>query len=153
MKFWLDKGVDGFRVDAVNHLFEVEDLRDEPLSGKTNDPLNYDYTVHDYTHDLDETYDMVKQWRSILNEYNDRIMMMEVWTNISKTMEYYDAGASFPFNFGLIALLKNDSTAQNFKNFVDTWMSNMPEGATANWVVSISCLYFLMKPFIVEKIK
>lgn len=50
--FWLDKGVSGFRVDAVNHLFEVPDLRDEPLSGKTDDPNEYDYTQHIYSRDL-----------------------------------------------------------------------------------------------------
>lgn len=50
--FWLDKGVSGFRVDAVNHLFEDPDLKDEPLTGKTNDEKSYDYTKHIYTKDL-----------------------------------------------------------------------------------------------------
>lgn len=52
LRFWLDKGAGGFRVDAVNHLFEVEDFRDEPLSGWTEDPKSYDYVRHDYTKDL-----------------------------------------------------------------------------------------------------
>lgn len=136
MRFWLDKGVDGFRVDAIPYLFEVEDLRDEPLSGKTNDPLDFDYTIHYYTQNLDENYGIVRHWRNLLNEYDSRIMMMEAYSNISRTMDYYDAGATFPFNFGFIETLRNESTAQNFKDLIDTWMSNMPQGATANWVVS-----------------
>lgn len=50
--YWLDKGVSGFRVDAVNHLFEDPELNDEPLSGKTEDSKSYDYTQHIHTKDL-----------------------------------------------------------------------------------------------------
>lgn len=52
MAFWLDKGVDGFRVDAINHLFEVEDLADEPLTGTDPDPKSYGYLHHYNTKDL-----------------------------------------------------------------------------------------------------
>lgn len=52
MAFWLDRGVAGFRVDAVNHLFEAEDLRDEPVSGRVPDPQDYEYLHHYYTRDL-----------------------------------------------------------------------------------------------------
>jgi alpha-glucosidase len=50
--YWLENGADGFRIDAINHMFEVEDLRDEPLSGHTNDPNDYGYTHHIHTKDL-----------------------------------------------------------------------------------------------------
>lgn len=52
MGFWLDRGVTGFRVDSANHLFEVEDLRDEPLSGQPVAPTTYEYLDHYYTRDL-----------------------------------------------------------------------------------------------------
>lgn len=52
LTFWLAKGADGFRIDAVNHLFEDSAMRNEPLSGKTNDPANYAYTHHIYTKDM-----------------------------------------------------------------------------------------------------
>lgn len=52
LTFWLDKGADGFRVDAVNHLFEDAAMRDEPVSGTTNDTKNGDYYEHIYTKDL-----------------------------------------------------------------------------------------------------
>jgi alpha-glucosidase len=50
--FWLDKGVDGFRIDAINHMFEIEDQRDEILTGWTSDPFDYGFTHHHYTKDL-----------------------------------------------------------------------------------------------------
>jgi alpha-glucosidase len=52
LRFWLAKGVSGFRIDAVNHLFEVTDWRDEPPTGTDDDPLSYGYTHHWYTKDL-----------------------------------------------------------------------------------------------------
>lgn len=52
LTFWMDKGADGFRIDAVNHLFEDSAMRNEPLSGKTEDSNNNDYLSHIYTKDL-----------------------------------------------------------------------------------------------------
>ena len=49
LKFWTDKGVDGFRMDAVPWLFEDPDFKDEPLSGWSNDPEDYLYLYHIYT--------------------------------------------------------------------------------------------------------
>lgn len=51
LQFWLDKGASGFRVDAVSHLFEAEDFRDEPIDNPA-DPLDYAYTRKDNTKDL-----------------------------------------------------------------------------------------------------
>lgn len=52
LRFWLKKGAAGFRVDAVNHLFEYEDFRDEPRDLWTDDENSYGYTYKDYTKDL-----------------------------------------------------------------------------------------------------
>lgn len=52
LSYWLDMGADGFRVDAVNNMFENEDLLDEPESGLSNDPLDPSFLDHIYTKDL-----------------------------------------------------------------------------------------------------
>jgi len=136
MRFWLDKGVDGFRVDAVPHLCEDTRYLDEPLTGNPN-PEDYGYTDKAYTKDQPRTYEMVKEWRQVLDEYTDRIMMIEAYANITMTMKYYVYGAHFPFNFGLITDTDKDSKAADFKNVIDRWMSNMPDSKEiANWVVS-----------------
>ena len=54
LNFWIDKGVDGFRMDAVPFLFEDPSLRDEPVSGKTEDPEDYNYLSHIYTWNFPE---------------------------------------------------------------------------------------------------
>lgn len=143
----MDRGVDGFRIDAIPHLFELEDLRDEPLSGITDDSESYGYTDHIYTKDLHETYEMVKQWREVVDEYANkgdgpRIMVVEAYTDIEGTMKYYKYGAHFPFNFGLISSANDKSTATDFKNLIESWMEALPPGAVSNWVVSVPELPF-----------
>lgn len=136
IRFWLDRGIDGFRVDAVPHLCEDIRFPDEPLTGNPN-PNDYGYTHKIYTKDQPRTYDMVRGWREVLDKYpGDKVMMIEGYANISMTMKYYHYGAHFPFNFGLITDTNKDAIAADFKRLIDRWMDNMPKGATANWVVS-----------------
>ena len=47
--FWIEKGVDGFRMDAVPFLFEDSEFRDEPRSHLTSDPEDYLYLLHIFT--------------------------------------------------------------------------------------------------------
>lgn len=61
LTYWLDRGVAGFRVDAVPWCFEVlpdETGRypDEPLSGYTDDPDDSSYLLHIYTQDGNRRY-------------------------------------------------------------------------------------------------
>ncbi|CAO1372653.1 unnamed protein product [Diamesa tonsa] len=147
LRFWLAKGVSGFRVDAVNHLFEAEDLRDEPKTSTDPDPLSYGYLNHWFTKDLPEVYDIVYQWREVLDDWQvtyggeTRIMMTEAYANITYTMKYYESddgkrkGSHLPFNFLLISDLNKDSTAQDFVHTISKWMNFMPAGETANWVL------------------
>ncbi|XP_053675015.1 maltase 2-like [Anopheles nili] len=149
LRFWLGKGVTGFRIDAVNHLFEVDGFPDEPETGTDRDPLSYGFTHHIYTKDLLEDYDMVYQWRRLLDDWThehggaSRIIMTEAYANITFTMRYYRSGedlssrpgSHMPFNFLLITDLNRDSTAQDFVFTINKWLTYMPRGATANWVL------------------
>ncbi|XP_037961163.1 maltase 2-like isoform X2 [Teleopsis dalmanni] len=146
MYFWLDKGVSGFRVDAVNHLFEVPELSDEPLSGKTSDKNSYEYTKHIYTKDLPEVNEMVQHWRLLLDDYSAkhggsaRIMMTEAYADLKKLMDYYEnekgvKGSHIPFNFLFITDLNADSDARDFVYNIQKWLTYMPRKHAANWVM------------------
>lgn len=145
--FWLNKGVAGFRIDAVNHLFEDEALQDEPLSAKTQDPLSYDYTRHIYTRDLPEVLQMVQHWRKLLDDFSakhpegpTRIMMTEAYAGLTQLADYYEdesgtKGSHLPFNFHFITDVKGDSDARDYVYNVEKWLIYMPRGHAANWVM------------------
>ncbi|XP_053670977.1 probable maltase [Anopheles nili] len=149
MRFWLDKGIAGFRIDALPYLYESAEVdgryRDELESGMVqDDPNNPAFLVHTETKDQPETYDMVHQWRAVVDEYTardnfTRIILTEAYTALENTTRFYGTaaapGAQIPFNFQLITLLTANSTGRDFAAAVQSWLGAMPRGAIANWVL------------------
>lgn len=52
LKYWLERGADGFRIDAINHMFEVEGLPDEVYINENGDHNSYDNLIHNHTMNL-----------------------------------------------------------------------------------------------------
>ncbi|KAH8402287.1 hypothetical protein KR009_010983 [Drosophila setifemur] len=150
LRFWLGKGVSGFRIDAVPHVFEIaldaqNQYRDEPRNDWDNDPEDYGYLQHIYTVDQPETIDLVYSWRAVLDSFqrehggDECILMAETYSPIDIVMQYYgndtSEGAQLPFNFLLISELTNSSNAHSYSDTVLKWLQHMPKGRTANWVL------------------
>ncbi|KAF0298401.1 Maltase 1 [Amphibalanus amphitrite] len=146
IRFWLDKGVDGFRLDALKHLFETEDLTaTEPRLPNTTDSDWGAFNHTGVTTDLPETFDVLSGWRSICQEFEDkdgehRLLMAEVYGETSRLMQYYGNGtdmADFPFNFLLVERLKSsaDLTGTSLQSAIDEWRHAQPNDTWANWVL------------------
>lgn len=149
LTFWLQKGVSGFRIDAVPYLFEIEmtnnEYPDEPETGKTDDPTNPDYVDHIYTQNREETFDMMFQWRKVLDDYkaenggDDLILMAEAYTPLNNIMRLFGEngreGAQIPFNFEVLSNIFKDSTAQDFYDNAMRFWDALPAGRYANWVL------------------
>ncbi|TRY72059.1 hypothetical protein TCAL_06729 [Tigriopus californicus] len=142
LRFWIEgQGVDGFRMDAVPFLFEDPEFLDEPQRPGATDPDAHDYLEHIYTFNLPEVYDMIGQFRSVLDEYEEvdglpRVMMVEALSqdlSVQDLMKYYDV-SDFPFNFNFVVQLEAPMEAAEVKKQVDDWLDNTPEGKTPNWV-------------------
>lgn len=71
LNYWLEIGIDGIRIDALKHVYESKTMLDEPVINKTT-PVKYEYLDHIYTTDQDEVYDLIKEWRLILDEYKQK---------------------------------------------------------------------------------
>jgi len=100
-RFWYKRGVSGFRLDAVDTLFEVQDLRDNKvLEGKNafGDPE----TDEKYNKKLPEVHDVMRGLRKVADEYN-AVLIGETWTqDIAELKEYYGAKndeIQLPMNF------------------------------------------------------
>ncbi|XP_035731019.1 maltase 1-like [Vespa mandarinia] len=141
--FWMDRGVEGFRIDAINFMFEDTRFLDEPSANRPDlPPDDYDSLDHIYTKNLNETYTVLSSWRKLLDEHSNKIkgdykmLLTEAYADFDLTVKYYNAGSTVPFNFMFMAELNNQSSAPDFKRFIDRWMNNLPSKDTvANWVV------------------
>ncbi|XP_043521926.1 maltase 1-like isoform X2 [Frieseomelitta varia] len=145
IKFWLDKGIDGFRIDAIPFLFESANITlNEPKLPNTDSSLNeshFAYYDHIYIKDQPETYDMVQSWREYVDHYankNNRdeiVILTEAYASLNNMIKYYDYGSHVPFNFKFITDVNAKSNTTEFANIANTWLKYMPDDGTPNWVM------------------
>ncbi|XP_045480247.1 maltase 1-like [Harmonia axyridis] len=148
LKFYMDLGIDGFRIDAILYAYEDDQYRDEPRSNLPVDPNNHDYLDHIYTANLPETYALVYEWRKFVDDYaaenglDAKVLMTEVYADLDQTIPYYGTadgstlGAHFTFNFFMIRNLDlNSSNANNVVQIIYSWMDALPSIYTSNWVL------------------
>ncbi len=88
-RFWMRKGVSGFRLDAVTSLFEDLALKDEPYLAGTN--AYGDRTISRiYTDNLPELHEVLRQLRSVINEFPGRVLIGETYVhNIGDLAKMY----------------------------------------------------------------
>jgi alpha-glucosidase len=111
LRFWLDRGVDGFRVDVIWLMIKDEQLRDNPTAPQaTGDPFAYRELSAVYTADRPEVHDVIAGMRAVLDEYGrDRLLIGEIYLPIDRLATYYGSHphrleAHMPFNFQLLEL-------------------------------------------------
>ena len=77
MRFWLDRGVDGFRLDSISNLFEDEQLRDDP-PGEGVDGLGHPRINRIHTANQPELHHVIRRMRSMVSSYSgDRVLIGE----------------------------------------------------------------------------
>jgi alpha-glucosidase len=136
LRFWLDRGVDGFRVDVMHHLVKDSEFRDNPPNpgwGPGMSPTREFLAT--YTADLPEVQDIVAKMRQVLDEYDDRMMVGEIYLPVERLMAYYGAsgqGAHLPFNFQLLAL---PWKAREIAAAVERYEALLPSYGWPNWVL------------------
>ncbi|MEO1960970.1 MAG: alpha-amylase family glycosyl hydrolase, partial [Paracoccus sp. (in: a-proteobacteria)] len=78
MRFWLERGVDGFRLDTVNYYFHDDRLRDNPPNPDHDGPETYGYQRHIYSKNRPDNIAFLKRMRALTDEYDGRMMVGEV---------------------------------------------------------------------------
>jgi alpha-glucosidase len=127
MRFWLDKGVDGFRLDVINFIFKDKDLRNNPYCiGRRP----YDMQRHLYDKDLPENIEVVREMRRLVDSYGDRMLVGEVSNDDPvEPARYYGNGAdglnlSFYFHFA-----NQRFSADRFRSAIASWEAAVPGNA------------------------
>jgi alpha-glucosidase len=136
MRFWLEQGVDGFRVDVLWHLIKDDQWRDNPPNpDHTPDQVPYNSLIPAYSTDQPEVQTIVHEMRSLLDEYEERLLIGEIYLPIRRLVTYYGTagdGAHLPFNFQLIAL---PWRAREISAAISEYEGALPVGAWPNWVL------------------
>jgi len=134
MRFWLRKGVDGFRVDVMWHLMKDAEFRDNPLnpSYESHRPP-HERLLNVYSADIDDVHDVVRGLRRVIDEFDDRLLIGEIYLPFERLATYYGAaldGAHLPFNF---SLLRAAWRADEIGDLIRSYEASLPQGAWPNW--------------------
>jgi alpha-glucosidase len=131
LRFWLDRGVDGFRVDVAHGLVKEEGLPDKKIVA--NPPLG-DRGPH---WDQDGVHEVYRDWRKVLDEYGpDRMLCAEAWVLPLSKMAWYvrEDEMNQAFNFGYLA---TQWDAKALRSVIDESMDAFGGvGAPSTWVLS-----------------
>jgi len=142
MRFWLDRGVDGFRMDVLWLLIKDDQFRNNPPNPQVNDPSSPWSVLPFYNSDQPETQTIVREMRSLLDEYTGRVLIGEIYLPLKELVRYYGepvedpvphlSGAQMPFNFQLIQTAWN---AEVIAFLIRDYESLVPDGGWPNYVL------------------
>ena len=136
LRFWLDRGVDGFRVDALWLLIKDDQFRNNPVNpGYAPGESSHNRMLPLYTANRPEIHAIVAEMRGVVDAYPDRVLIGEIYLPIEELVAYYGSdlkGAHLPFNFQLIRTAWN---AQSIARIMEEYEAALPQGAWPNWVL------------------
>jgi alpha-glucosidase len=136
MRYWLERGVDGFRVDASAVLIKDPLMRDnppDPQAGAERPPPQRYRPV--FTDDRPETMNCIELLRSVIDSYDGKLLCGEVQGKTARIGHFYDADRPrlhLPLNF---ALLDSEWTALALQATIDAYYNALPKHAWPDWVV------------------
>ena len=114
----------------------ILEFRDNPPNPDWRPGMSpYRELLTTYTADLPEVQEIVAKFRSVVEEYDDRMLVGEIYLPVERLMAYYGAsgkGAHLPFNFQLIQLPWN---AREIAAAVERYEALLPPDAWPNWVL------------------
>jgi alpha-glucosidase len=136
LRFWLNRGVDGFRVDVLWLLIKDEHFRDNPPNPnwQPHQP-GIERRLQVYSADQPEVHEVTAEMRMVLDAYPDRVLIGELYLPVERLVSYYGRdlrGAHLPFNFQLIFAAW---TAQAISRIVAEYEAALPVRGWPNWVL------------------
>ncbi|QXP84377.1 alpha-amylase family glycosyl hydrolase [Methylococcus sp. Mc7] len=136
MRFWLDRGVDGFRIDVPWLLIKDAEFRDEPENPNWDGSDPHGRLLHVHTAHQPELHAIVRAMRAVVDGYpGERVLIGETNVPDEELVKYYGAARDefhLPFNFRLIYARWN---AREIRRLVETCEAILPQGAWPAWVL------------------
>jgi alpha-glucosidase len=142
MRFWLERGVDGFRIDVLWHIVKAEGLPDNPPNPEWEPGMNErDRVIQLYSTDQPEAHAIAAEMREIADGYGaktgrERVLIGEIFLPFDRLARWYGTPerpqVHLPFNFTLI---ENPWDAEWLGRLIADYEASLPEWGWPNWVI------------------
>jgi len=136
LRFWLDRGVDGFRIDVLWHIVKAEGLPDNPPNPDYRAELGEKHKVLQLNSaNQPEVHEMAAAFRALADSYGERLLVGEIVLPVETLMDYYGRGAPgvhLPSNFQLI---EAPWDAAALAALIAAYEAALPPGGWPNWVI------------------
>ena len=135
IRFWLDEGVDGFRMDVVNWYIKDEQFRSNPFSFNANPEI---FQKHIYDRNQPEIHEICREIRKIADSYpGERVLVGEIFSRDAKIAASYQGNGTdelhLSFNMEMLYLKWN---ARAFVSALNRWYTALPENGWPNFTLS-----------------
>ena len=134
-RFWLDKGVDGMRLDVANFYFCDTRLRNNPPSGDPAATRPYHYQRHLYDRSRPENLLFAETLRSLVDRYEDRMLVAEIGSQsyVDRSIEYTEGSRRLHTAYNFLLLENGPLSAALVRDALESWTS---ETAWPSWCFS-----------------
>jgi len=136
LRFWLDRGVDGFRIDVLWHIIKAPELPDNPINSDwTPDRRQRDRLIQFYSTDQPEAHAISAEFRELADSYSDRVLIGEIFLPDDRLARWYGTverpQVHLPINFHLI---ENEWNAASLRRMIADYEASLPAWGWPNWV-------------------
>ena len=142
LRFWLDRGVDGFRMDVLWHVIKHADLPDNPLNPDwTPDQRERDRVLQRHSTDQPEAHAITAELRALADGYGEKVLIGEIFLPNDRHQRWYGTPARpevhLPFNFQLI---ENPWDSAVLRRLIADYQASLPVSddpafGWPNWVI------------------
>jgi oligo-1,6-glucosidase/alpha-glucosidase len=137
MRFWFDRGVDGFRIDVLWHIVKAEGFPDNPSNPDwTPDRTERDRVIQLHSTDQPEAHAISAEMRVLADGYGERVLIGEIFLPNDRHARWYGTPehpqVHLPFNFQLI---ENGWNAGMLRSMIAAYEASLPPHGWPNWVI------------------
>ncbi len=136
LRFWMRRGVDGFRIDVLWHLIKDAAFRDNPPNPDFHPgQAGIERLLQTRSTDQPEVHEIAAELRRVADEFPERVLIGEIYLPVERLVDYYGAhldGVQMPFNF---QLLETPWRARDIAQVIERYEGLLPPGAWPNWVL------------------
>lgn len=137
LRFWLDKGVDGFRIDVLWHIVKHEAFPDNPLNPDwTPEVRDRDRLIQQHSTDQPEAHAFSAEMRELADSYGARVLIGEIFLPNERHARWYGTPerpqVHLPFNFQLV---ESAWDAATLRRVITEYEASLPVFGWPNWVI------------------